>query len=149
MTDREIVEVSFLARMIYLIVISGMREDIAQKLHGDALAALEEPLTMLPEKKKNNLKRRVIRLEERFIKPLSNKTHSVKILLIAYYFINKLIDDDYINIPEESKLYKLINTLLNYVDQDIQGFQKIDKSAEKQSAKWLEKLQNEGYYKHV
>jgi hypothetical protein len=147
--DRERCEVSFIARLVYIVIIGGLKCS-TQKQHIEmaefALQAATEPFLGLDSKRANTLRRRVVRMEDNTIKPMTGKAHGEKVLLVIYFFINELIDKEYLNIPEECKLRIIVDTLLKLLDTKSESMQSRLPSAKKQAEKWLVTLQSEGYY---
>lgn len=149
MNARHRCEVSFIARIIYLLVLGGVKTkdpEQHQELERVAYDAMMDPLKGLTEREASTIKRRVIRMESETIKKFTDNTNGVKIVLIAYYFINALVDEGYLELPEESSLAMVTDFLLSVVDMKSIGMDKQLDSAKKVAGKWLVHLRNEGYY---
>ena len=150
MNDRQRCEVGFIARVVYLLILGGMQmktDNQHAEIANMALGMCNEPFIGLTEEDRVKLKRRVMRMEEHTIRPLNGKSHGEKILLIVYHFINNLVDMNYLSLPEGSTLAILTDYLLSVVDSENEVVQLRMDSAKKQAAKWLIKLQSEGYYR--
>jgi hypothetical protein len=145
--DRHIAEVSFLARMVYLVIISCL--DDAPQLEKAALEALEEPLSHIHcPKKKAAIKRRVVRMEEPTIKQLEgNSISGEEVLLTAYHFTEILIAEGYIEMPEDSTFAKVFDTALSLVNLDFPDTQQRFQEAKLRADKWIDNLRREGYYR--
>ncbi len=150
MNHRHRAEISFLARIVYLLILGGVWT-AHKKQHEDleqiAYEAMTLPLQGLTDKDRKSIIRRVCRMEDKTIKPLSGKTHGRKVALIVYYFTNDLIDRNYLEMPEGSSLAIITDFLLGLINPEDTGVQKQMESAKKQAGKWLEQLQLEGYYR--
>ncbi len=144
LTDRQRCESSFIGRLIYVLILGGVQSGNHQGLADMALEVCESPLRGLFNP--GAIKRRVIRMEQNTILPLSGKAHGEKVLLVCYFFINKLVDDGIIEMPEESQLALLVDHLLSLINPEDDVVKKRMKSAEKQAARWLEILRKDGYY---
>lgn len=144
LSDKQRCELSFVGRLIHLLILGGITSGNHQELADIALKISEEPF--IGATNIDSLKRRVIRMERNTIAPLAGKSHGEKILLICYYFINTLVDEGILAMPEESNLAKLVDFLLELIDVENEVVQKRMASADKQARKWLETLRSEGYY---
>lgn len=150
MNDREQVEALFCSRILYLIVIGGTAPN--PYLHKIATELIQAPLQNLSKERSSTIRRRVVRLEEKYIHPFVGRAHGSKIALIAYYFINKLLDEDYLDIPDNSPFRELANKLFSAITTSLEfgsrSFIEVSKSANKQAQKMLTGLQADGYFQY-
>lgn len=149
MNDREKCEVSFISRCVHMITIAGMKytkNDDANKISNIAYESAIEPFIECDERRKKSLIRRVIRMQDKTINKMIGNYHGEEVLLTLYFFIEKLIEMDYLIIPENSKLRIIVDYLLSLIDINSKLTNKRLKSAKKQADKWMEILKNEGYY---
>lgn len=150
MRDIDRCEVSFLGRIVYLVVIGGIQcktDKHHKELARIALLASMEPFEKLDARKSSALRRRVMRMEEVTIAPMTHKTHAEEVILVVYYFINRLIESEYIDVPEETNLWKIMDYLLSLLDLEKDTIKSYIKTAPAKADKWLKSLEGQGYYK--
>lgn len=149
MNDRQRCEVMFTARIMHVIATGGVsfkEEGAHERFVALATSALFEPVQDVTRDKANKLRERMERMARKTIIPECKVSKAEKMLLIGYHFINKLVEDEYLFIAENSPLRKVTDTLLEAVDMENEVAQKRFKKAEKQARKWLETLRSEGYF---
>jgi hypothetical protein len=148
MNDSTRVEVMLCCRLLHLIVVGGTSNN--GKLLELSTKVIEEPLQGLDQKRSRNLRTRCARVERILVEPFVDKVHGSKLALIVYHFINGLIDEDYLVVPQESNFSKLANTLFELITKhlpiDSIDFEKVNKSAEKQAKSWRKNLFDMGYF---
>ena len=99
-TDRQRIEIMFAQRLIYQIIIRCLGEDITKSLKEEADLMIEEPISDLDFKKRNSLKRRCMSLEQKHIlKPFIGKVSGEKIVLVAYHFLEWVMEN-YLDVQE-------------------------------------------------
>lgn len=150
MNHRHRVEIMFIARTMHVIAVNGVKfetPDEHEEFINEAWEAVLEPSNGLCAKDKETLRRRLMRMEEKTLRPACEKAFAEKIILIGYHFINELQDREYLEIPEGSKLRRITDALLSMIDPEDAVTQKRMVTSAKQARKWLEILQKEGYYR--
>lgn len=149
MNDKQRCEIMFVARIMHVIALTGCRfeaEGQHEKFVRTATDAVLEPVRDLPVRKAESIRRRVARMEDLTLKPACHKATAEKVLLIGYFFMEGLIEREYLIIHEGSPLRNVTDVLLEAVDLEDEVAQKRLKNGEKQARKWMEKLQSEGYF---
>ncbi len=158
MNDKHIVEIAFLGRLLYLIVIGGLHVKDSSKLlqlEEEALRVADESFEGLTAPHVLKLKRRVMRMDELTLRKESyNPTtergaHAEKLVLAVYSFIENLVRQAYITMPADSGIAVLTDALLTLVDVESSLFEPRRQRAVKLANKWLELLQRNGYYAGV
>lgn len=154
MNDRQLTEVMFCSRLLYLVVIGGMdvpgNEQAYQKIKDLALEVIQDPIRTAHRQRSENLRRRVVRLEQKYMHQYVGKAHGSKVALVLYYFLNDLIERDYLCVPPESPFMELADivfgAITNSLQPDSPEFTLVAKSAQKQAIKMLKELQKDGYF---
>lgn len=134
----------FCSRILYLIVIGGMEAN--EQLKELATQVITLPLAGITPDKSRSLRKRVLRLEQKYIHPFVGKAHGSKIAMIAYFFINTLIEEDYISVPPDSPFMCLADILFSAIKTEERGFELLSDSAQKQAEKMLKGLNKDGYF---
>jgi hypothetical protein len=150
MNDRHRCEIMWIAHIPYTVAYTIHRNypnEENQKWWDVAYEAKKEPLEGVDPEKRRKIIDRVQRMSDKTLVPISGKTNMVKVVLLAYCIIETLIDEGLLTIPEDSALSRLMEHLLSQVDMEEEATQKQLASARKQSAKWLEMLRKEGYFR--
>lgn len=149
MKARHRCEVFFIARIMQVIAIKGVRFD-TQEEHENfmkiALEAVLEPLDGLDVKSREAICRRVQRMEDLTLQPACEKSFAERIILIGYHFINNLLERDYLEITDDSKLRRVTDALLSMIDMDDDIAQTRYTKTKKEAARWMKTLQSMGYY---
>lgn len=150
MNDRHRCELCFVARIIYLLIIGGVstrfRSDY-EEMQKIAYKSISEPLIGLPARESGKIRRRVFRMEEKTINLMAGKSHGKDLAITVYFFINHLVEDGWIIIPEDSDIGKLGDFILSLIDPEDEDTKIKMISAREKAAEWIAKLQSEGYYK--
>lgn len=140
----------FIARVMHVVSITGVKFDQPYE-HDEfiktAWEAVLEPTNDLCAKDKETIRRRVQRMEHLTLAPACEKSFAEKIILIGYHFMNELLDRDYIEIKEGSKLRRVTDTLLSMIDLEEDVTQKRMITSKKQAMQWMKILQAHGYYR--
>lgn len=147
--SRERCEVTFIARIMNVIALNGMRfdtKDEHRRFVEESWQAVMEPVEGLNIQAKEFIRIKVNAMENLTLKPACDKSFAEKILLIGYYFMDDLIEREYIIIPDGSALRRVTDYLLALVDIEDEGTQKRMESAQKQARKWMQILQGKGYF---
>lgn len=147
--DKHRCEESFISKLLYTVIRGGVQMPTIEQHKTLSTYAYDlsiEPFSDMAQKDAEKLIRRVDRMGNNTIKPLLNKAHGEKVLLTVYYFINRIMDMDYLIIPEDSEFRLLIDWLLKELPLDEERVKKRMANANKLSEKWLNILQGEGYY---
>lgn len=141
MNDRHHAELAFLAELVTATVISCtvLPTDEARKLD---IAEEEYQRAANPAK----LRRRVARMVNNTLMRLPQGMAGEKVVIIVYSFFERLVQEGLIEIPEQSRAAQIMDWLLSVIDPENSVTQKRIKNAEKDSRKWLERLQNDGYF---
>lgn len=150
MKSRHRCEIMFICRICHVITITGVKFDTAEEHNNfiqTAWEAVLEPTDDLCDKDKETIRRRVQRMENITLEPACKNAKAEKIVLIGYHFVNELLDRDYIQIAEDSKLHRVMDALLTMIDLDDEVTQRRLVTSAKQARQWMEKLQKEGYFK--
>lgn len=149
MKARHRCEIMFISRIFHVIVVSGMKFDTKQE-HDEMIRvahdAVCESTDDLCDKDKEVIRRRVQRMEYLTLKPACQKSLSERILLIGYYFMQLLIDREYIEFPEGSRLARITDYLFSLIDLDDKITQLRLDNTQKQARRWMRILQEQGYY---
>jgi hypothetical protein len=148
MNDSTRIEVMLCCRLLHLIVVGGVSNN--EELLQLSSKVIEEPLEGLTKEKSASLRRRCLRVEAVLIQPIVEKVHGSKLALIVYHFINDLIDEDYIAVPEDSNFSKLANILFGLITNYYpinDDFERVNKSAKKQSQLWRKKLAEMDFFR--
>lgn len=147
--SRERCEIMYICRIMNVIALNGMRFD-AQEEHArfveETWQAVMEPVKDLNHKAREFIRVKVNAMENLTLKPACDKSFAEKILLIGYYFMDDLIEREYLIIPEDSALRRVTDYLLTMVNIEDEGTQKRMESAQKQAKKWMQILQGKGYF---
>lgn len=139
----------FIGRIMNVIALNGMRfdtKDEHREFVEESWRAVMEPVAGLNIKAREFIRIKVSVMESLTLKPACENSFAEKILLIGYYFMDDLIEREYIIIPEDSALRKVTDYLLSLVDPSDKGTMKRMESAKKQAKKWMQILQEKGYF---
>jgi hypothetical protein len=143
------IETMLCCRLLYIVVIGGTA--YTEELLALSKKVIEEPLEGMTLDKSRKLQRRCLRIERMLIQPLVEKAHGSKVALVVYHFLNRLIDEDYIEVPEGSNFAILADVLFNlipiHLPTESEDFEKVNKSAKKVANFWRDKLGGMGYFK--
>lgn len=150
LTDRIRCELTFIARTLHIIVVTSLScsdEGEYDSVLLIANNALMQPLVGLDAHKLHTLKNRIQRMEDATIRlACHDKAHGEQLVLIAYHFINKLVDDGLLDIPESTPLAKLSDYLLMLINPDNPVTQVRMVKTEKTARKWRDDLRKMGYF---
>ncbi|AZO48085.1 hypothetical protein [Mesorhizobium sp. M4B.F.Ca.ET.058.02.1.1] len=123
------------------------------------VAACSEALAgVYPEKKEMSLLRRIERIHTEIVEPYvkADNPDPRKIGIIAFYLLQHLVETRTIIVPEDSSFGKALEFMLpalspweGSTEQEIQDYEALNRSAQKQVRKILLHLQQEGYYKYI
>jgi hypothetical protein len=123
----------------------GDDEDVAKQ---NACEAMQEYLSIFElcdEKKKRNLQNRLMRLHSNIIDDEYAERPIKSVAIILYYLIVNLTRYGFY-MHEDSLSCKLVDCLLQSIDQEADDFGKVTASAQKQADKILKKLQENGFF---
>lgn len=140
---RERCESAFLSRIMHILILGGVKmptKEQHEELADLAYQSVMDSFVGLSNEESIKLKRRIKRMEDLTIAPLSNKAHGQEVLLTSFYFMNELIEQSIMEIAEGSKLRQLTDFLLKVVDEEIP-------SCAERAKNWIDILRSEGYYK--
>lgn len=135
---------------------NGYREFLRTK---DLLAkACAEPLQDLLPRKASSLLRRIETIHHQITVPYTKvkEPDPRKIGLITYYLINLLVETRYLIIPEDSAFGLALDVMLpglspweGSTEAEIEAYEKLNKSAQKQLRTLIETLQRKDYYREL
>lgn len=151
LSDRQRVELALPARLLWSVIYCGVENKTANY---DTLfmvqGACMEPLEGLLPKEQVRLARRIDRLFSEVIEPItSSTTHTVtvgKAGLVVYYFIVDLVERGILVLYADTPMAKVIEAIMPNLTP-LAKIAGVDKSAQKQAAKLLSRLNEMGYYR--
>lgn len=123
------------------------------------LEACNEALKgVYPPQKELSLLRRIERVHREVVEPFitTDKPDPRKIGIVAYYLLQHLVDTELLIVPEESSFGQALDNMLpalspqaNSSPEEDAEYEALNRSAQKQVCRILQKLQTEGYYKGI
>lgn len=151
-TDRQRVEASIPAFLMFDVALSGLDESEGEQvknLRTYLAIASTECVQDLQEPSRSKILRRSQRIfHEVFDEYRKENMDVAKLGLMAYYLLKAVTDVDYLVIGPESMMQKALDILLPVLGEHAE-VQKLDRSAQKQARRVLQRLQGFGYYPGV
>lgn len=148
-TDRQIVEIAMLPRMMIEFVdvgLEGVNLPEVKTLKVLLDESLEELFSKLDRKKRASLQRRVERGYETTTAPYRKEDMRVdKFGLLVFWLIKLVTDCDYLILHEGSPMQKAMELALQVLEHRATET-KLNESAKKAACKLLKSFQSEGYY---
>lgn len=153
MNDRQRVERMFFPTMFLNVLESGVNEDKRDdEFHRCVrylVAANEDTLKGLDDKRKDQLRRRVVRLHDNLTESARKAGARVdKTAMVTLYVLQAVLEDGFLVLDEGSPLSAAIIAIQTAI-ADAFGEPKLDASARKQARQMLSHLQDEGYFDGV
>lgn len=149
LSDKHRTELAYLGNLLLALVVGGITSENPLQLAEVANNATKESTEGLTQKHREKIERRAVNLCMLTIAKESDKAHGEKVLFAVYLFIENLVTSGYLQMPEDSNIAKLVDFLLSLVDADNRVTQRRLKKAKKTANKWLEKLNEMGYFDAV
>lgn len=152
LSDAQRVELLFFPQILYSMVNSG----VVDKSHPDfhkvnihIIAARDAALVGCDEKKRNNLIRRIHRLDREIMMPwVEGDIRCDKVGLMMFDVLNAILEQEYFVLHEGSDVGEALTILMPILNHAMQ-IEQLRKSAEKQAPKLLAALQERGYFRGV
>lgn len=150
LSDRQRVELVIPARLLWSVVHCGVEEKKTSLTTLEMIkSACFEPLDGLLAKDKLSLARRIDRVFAEVIEPLTSTDKQIvtigKAGLVIYYFIVDLVEREYLVLYADTPMAKVIEAILPDLTP-LANIAGVDRSAQKQAAKLLSRLNELGYY---
>jgi hypothetical protein len=151
LTDRQRVEVMLPAQLMLGVLISGANKQDAD--YKRALAALieacDDAVRDVPRDRRDRIARRMLRAHDEITAPfLKEGARADKVGLVVFYWLELLIDSDYLLLRAGGAMQCALDVLLPALEHAAR-IERLDASAQKSARKFLAHLQQLGYYHGV
>jgi len=151
LSDKQRVEISLPAQLMYAVFIAGINEDIQQgddfkRLRFDLVDAIREPTNDLKSNKALSVLRRTNTISKTVMDMITHDNIEVgKAGLIIFHVLRFIIEDDYFHYQTDSAIGRCLVVYMEALDHHAQIPER-NQSAIKQAVKLLHWLQSQGYY---
>jgi hypothetical protein len=151
MNDRQRVEALLFPQMLLAVLIAGVghKDDEYEKCKALLLAACEEILHDLDDRRRSSILRRTYRLQLAVTEPYRKEgVPLAKVGLMELYVLQRILDDNYLVLTEGSSMAKALDLIVPALGHALEE-PKLNTSAQKQAGKMLSALQAAGYFETI
>lgn len=123
------------------------------------LEACKEPMRdVYPQRKEASLLARIERVHREIVEPYlkGDSPDPRKIGIIAFYLLQHLVDNEVLLVPEDCSFGKALTVMLPALSpwegstaKEVEDYERLNKSAQKQVGKIVQQLQSAGYYRGI